>query len=1428
MPFSLEIFHPIVREWFTTRFQQPTPAQEQGWPAIAQGRHTLIAAPTGSGKTLAAFLICLDKLIRSAAAGTLQDKTEVVYVSPLKALSADVQKNLEEPLAEMRAIAEKMGVPLQEIRTAVRTGDTPASERLVMAKKPPHILITTPESLYILMTSESGRKALKSTSTLILDEIHAVASAKRGSHMALTVERLCRLADAPITRIGLSATQKPIEEMARFLVGNKYISKNGTADCLIVDTGHSRQMDLEIEMPESELGPIASHELWDATIERIAEMVKEHKTTLLFVNTRRLVERVAHMLSEKLGESMVVAHHGSLSRATRKDAEQKLKKGEVKVCVATASLELGIDVGSVDLVCQIGSPRSISLLLQRVGRSGHFLGGLPKGRLFPLTRDELIECIALLRAIRQKKLDAFRIPDWPLDVLAQQMVATCACEEISENDLYEMCKAAYPYRDLPKERYDSVLDMLSEGIDRGQGRRAAHIHRDAINATLKGRRGSRLISITSGGAIPDNADYQVLLQPEGTFVGTVNEDFAVESLAGDVFLLGNASWKIRRVESGKVWVEDAQGSTPTVPFWLGEAPARTDELSAQVSELREGIDERLDTPAEAGRWVQEQSGANIEASRQAVAYIAEGKRVLGVVPTSGKIVAERFFDESGGMQLVVHSPLGGRINRAWGLALRKRFCRSFDFELQAAATDDGINLSMGPQHSAPLLDIMSLVGTKTVEGAVEQAVLASPMFGTRWRWTSSRALMLLRHSGGRKVPAPLQRMRANDLLAAVFPAQTGCQDNNPGDIEVPDHPLVFESMRDCLTEAMNVAGLKDVLKLIEDGDIQILARDTVQPSAFSHQILNAMPYAFLDDAPLEERRARAVTLSRALPTDSRDLGALNPDAIAEEADLAWPVARDADELHDMLLTLGVLPLKDVEARCKGDVKEYHAWFVALQHAGRAQKLTTGNGDIFWIATESGNLAKAAYPAATLEPSSNFKIKGEPPEQEEALITLVKNRAESIGPFTVASMADQLRLREGDARIAIAAVEVGGSVMRGHFTAGVHEDEFCNRRVLERIHRGTMARLRKEIEPVPPATFIDFLFHWQNAYHTTRITGEAGVAEVIDKLQGFEAPAIAWESEILPQRVADYAPLMLDKLSLTGEIVWGRFSRRRQPADDAAFKALTRTASLSLAVREDLRWLLDATPKDAHLSGDAKTILKILTEKGATFIPDLIATSRILPVQVEDALRELIAAGYISADGFTALRRLLSPLAKRSTHVSRFHRRLRDHAGGRWFLLDAGEPTDDALEQRAVQLLRRYGIVFWEMLAREPMAPRWRDLLYAYRRMEARGEIRGGRFVASYIGEQFALPEAVEALRKLKRDKNEPQMVEISACDPLNIVGILTPGHRVPSIFGNKIAFKAGVPILSLEGGELRVITQADEQTMAQAKRLMEPRLSLVG
>ncbi|MBC8133188.1 MAG: DEAD/DEAH box helicase, partial [Deltaproteobacteria bacterium] len=1283
------MFHPVIETWLGRRFAARTAAQVGAWPLIAAGRDVLVTAPTGSGKTLAAFLACLDRLVREALAGSLEDRTRVLYVSPLKALSNDIRVNLEEPLGQIAALAEEMGYARPCIRTAVRTGDTTARERREAVKRPPHVLVTTPESLYILLTSESGRKALGDVRTVIVDEIHAVTRDKRGAHLALSLERLEALvlarrgaaspADA-LQRIGLSATVNPIEVAGRLLCGA------GRPAPEIVEVSPRRDLDLGIELPRDELGAVCTNEQWGEIYDRLAQLVGAHRSTLVFVNTRRLVERVAHRLGERLGEDQVAAHHGSLSRERRHRAEKRLKAGELRVVVATASLELGIDIGAVDLTCLVGSPRSIATGLQRIGRSGHAVGGTPKGRLFPLTRDQLIESVALVRAARRGVIDAVALRDAPLDVLGQQIVAACACEEWDEDALYDLFRKAAPYAALARTEFDAVVDMLSEGIATSRGRAGALLHRDAVNRRLRGRRGARLGALTSGGAIPDNANYDVVLDPEGVLVGNVDEDFAIESSAGDIILLGNNSWRIRRVEAGKVRVEDAHGAPPTIPFWLGEGPARTPELSAEVAAVRELVmaQAKGGTAATATETATATATAvevdvladpaiDARAAQLVRDYLAAGHAALGAVPTERCVIAERFFDEAGGMQLVLHAPFGGRINRAWGTALRKRFCRSFDFELQAAATDDGLVLSLGAQHSFPLETVFQMLRADDIDELLTQASVQAPMFETRWRWNAMRSLALLRHSGGRRVPPPIQRMRSQDLIAAVFPGQTACQDNHGGGaIEIPDHPLVRETIRDCLTEAMDAEGLKTVLRDLRAGRIATIARELPEPSVFAHEILNANPYAFLDDAPLEERRTRAVTLRRGLPAQVVEhLGTLDPARIDEVVAEAQPDVRGPDELHDLLLDLGGAPIAFVDAR------GWTPFADQLAAAGRAACMQPvdsaphGGGAAgsvrFWVATERRSLAEIAWPGRVFVPD----VVEPPPrrprpwsDRDGALAEIVRGHLTLVGPTTARRLAAMLDLSTSDIDGALARVELEGNVLRGQFDPRLSdaarpeppttppELQWSDRRLLARINRRTLDGLRRSIEPATPAEYMRFLAKWQHVAPGSKLEGRAGLLQIIAQLQGFESAAGAWERKILPARVNHYDPAWLDGLCLSGEILWGRLTARASAA------APSRVAPIALVRRRDLAWLLPTREglDDAQLSAAALDVLNVLRSAGACFLDDIMHGAHRLRGEVEDALWELVGAGRVTGDGFASLRALVSATGGRGSTRSRWHAR----------------------------------------------------------------------------------------------------------------------------------------------------------------------------
>jgi ATP-dependent helicase Lhr and Lhr-like helicase len=1410
---SLTPFHPVLQRWFSETIGVPTTVQLRGWEAIRARRHTLIAAPTGSGKTLAAFLTALDDLYVESLTNPLPDEVRVVYVSPLKALSADIHKNLAEPRRGIKRIAEEMGLEAPRITAAVRTGDTTASERAAMLRKPPHILVTTPESLYLLLTAERSREMLRTARTVIVDEIHAVIGTRRGAHLGITLERLQQVAEQPLLRLGLSATQKPIEEVAKYLagvgsrvwgVGDSH-EDNGNASSShsplptpyppvkIIDEGHRRTIDLAIEIPRSEVETVMSNEVWEDYYDRLTQLITEHKTTLVFVNTRRMAERVARHLSDRLGEDAVTAHHGSLSKEKRLDAESRLKNGRLKALVATASLELGIDIGHVDLVCQIASPHRIATLLQRVGRSGHTVSGLPKGRLFPISRDDLIECAALLREVRCGELDRIVTHDAPLDVLAQQIVAETSCADYGEDELFDLMRRAQPYENLTRKDFDEVLAMVAEGFATKRGRRGALVHRDEVNHRVRGRRGSRMLAITSGGAIPEVADYKVVLEPDDTVVGTLNEDFAIESNAGDIFQLGNASWLITQVISGTVRVADAKGAPPTIPFWLGEAPARSDELSRAVSEMRRDLEQRIgggvsgvgsgaetveskpadllhptpDSPLPAEAWLIGETGLPQSAARDIVNYLTNARNALGAMPTQDTIILERFFDESGGMQLVLHAPFGSRINKAWGLALRKRFCRQFNFELQAAATEDAVLLSLGPQHSFPLADVFRYLHPATARDVLVQAMLAAPVFQTRWRWNTTISLAIPRNRGGRKVPPPLQRAMADDLMAAVFPDAAACPENLAGDRELPDHPLVNQVVRDCLEEAMDFDGLTRVLTRIHAGEIECIARDTIEPSPLAHEILNAKPYAFLDDAPLEERRTQAVMTRR---STSNDLGVLDANAIERVRDEARPDPRDADELHDALLTFGFLVEGEVEAP---------ELFTELAASRRATFAAPAS---LWIAAERIPELLAIHPTMNLDiapPPSRVKDW----QREDAIVEIIRGRMSLLGPTTAAELAASMSIDEKDADAALLKLESEGAILRGTFT--LHSSPFtlqwCDRRLLARIHRYTLNRLRAEIEPVTAADFMRFLFAWQHVTPSSRLTGIDGVHEVIRQLDGFEIAANAWERHVLPLRIDRYDPSLLDALCFTGEVGWARL-----------------TTGVALFPRAHTSaWLTETTPT---LTERAQTVLDLLRTRGASFARDLGDDT--------EALDELATAGLITSDGFIGRR---------------------PERAGRWALMTKNIDREEAVETQARALLKRYGVIFRRLLTREPNAAPWRELARVYRRLEARGEIRGGRFVTGMSGEQFALPDAVTHLREIRRTPADGRLTVISACDPLNLIGILTTTDRIRAIAGTRIAYRDGIPVAVMEGDFLRPFDQPDiEAAAALAGRRVPVAAGFVG
>ena len=1619
-------FHPLIERWFESRFSEPTAPQRLGWPHIKQGENTLIAAPTGSGKTLTAFLAVIDRLLKDSIDGKLEDGVRAIYVSPLRALSNDMHRNLSDPLEELNALAaeEFPDTPIADVRVGLRTGDSTSSQRAALVRKPPHIVVTTPESLFLLLTAEKGRAALKTVDTIIVDEIHALVRDKRGSHLALTIERLEALCERPLQRIGLSATQKPIERIAEFLVGfrsdcrpdqaqrrfgNHELSDDqnaGTAlrlvrptseqssderpPCSIVDVGYSRDLDLKIEVPPSDLSAVCSTEQWGEVNERLVELINSHRSTLIFVNTRRMAERVTHQLSEILGEDQVGSHHGSLSSAIRLQTEQQLKNGELKAVVATASLELGLDVGFIDLVIQIGSPRAIATFLQRVGRSGHSLGKTPKGRLFALTRDELVESMGLIRAIRAGRLDVIPIPECPIDVLAQQIVAEVACREWGTDELFDLFCRAWPFRNLKRDDFDETLRFLSEGLTDRSGRGKVYIHQDLVQKRLRTRPGARIVAASNAGAIPEVAEFRVVAQPDGVVVGTLDEDFALESHAGQIILLGNTSWRMEGVRGTDVHVSDAGGVPPTVPFWRGEAPGRTLELSEEVSRIREELEAKLkalpetviaswweesdlepnsvplalpvpslepdevqagtgkasgtlsttsepelpatqtefrNSTADIVKWLVKETDCSDYAARQIVNYVAAQIAAVGIVPTQKRVIFERFFDETGGMQMVVHAPFGSRVTQAWGLSMRKRFCVSFDFELQATADDDGFILSLGPQHSFPLESMFPMLTSENAQRLLEQAILYIPMFQIRWRWNANRALLVPRRDKGKRIPPALQRFRADDLMTSVFPLLTGCQENVVGELKMPEHILLRQTMDDCLTEALDIHGLCDVLRQVEAGEIEFVARDTREPSPFSYELLNSNPYAFLDGGELPERRARAVSTRRSLTVDSvSDLGRLDPLAIEQVTNEAHPIVRNADELHDVLLTRIVVPDDEME--------DWRGWLDELVSQRRATSTTATGGVTVWTAAERIPAMLAMFPDAKLQPEIQAPdgVRREW-NDVDARVAAMRGLVETSGPLNHEEAARRTGTKPNQAFAALEALEGEGVVLRGKFREltsysplgesqtslrvcgegksksqqsssngdlpdfpsprqgstlpwesevamsadeGTRREceaalqiEWCHRRLLSRIHRLTMQGLRQQIQPVSPEVFLRFLTQHHGLTKQTRRAGVNGLFEAVSLLQGYDLAAVCWERDVLPGRIEGYRSAWLDELCLSGEVAWARLFPPKREADSPAL--LTRVVPVSLFLRSDLSWLTTevSTDNEDSLSDVACEILETMKLRGAVFASDLQQQLGVNTGELNDALGELVSRGRIAADGFGGLRSLLQskgpfPSITRRPGLAR----TRNAAGntGRWSIWQRESETgkkaterespspdeENPVEQWAWQLLRRWGVVFRDLLEREAGTPRWWELLQVYRRLEARGEIRGGRFVTGVAGEQFALGDTVKRLRQLRdatpdrgnsaisktvgiregflrtdfarddqktestsgvagsqsfeRTSNDvspsDELVIISAADPLNLVGIITKHSRVAASAHNRIALLNGKPIAALINGEV--------------------------
>jgi len=1363
-------FLPFVRHWFDETFSEATLPQRQGWEAIASGRDTLIVAPTGSGKTLAAFLWALDHLHRLGLERRLEDRVYVVYVSPLRALNNDVEKNLRAPLAGIRAAAAADGLAPPEVRVAVRTGDTLAAARQAMTRRPPHILITTPESLYILLTSAGFRPALAGARFVIVDEIHALMGGKRGAHLALSLERLQALVEerepgARPQRIGCSATVSPVSDALTFLTGAT------GRDPVAIDAGFTRELDIQVVAPVDDFLTSSSDTIWDATLQQIAELVEAHRTTLVFAQSRRSAERLARDLNDRIPGGRVAAHHGSLSRRARLEAENRLKDGELKALVATSSLELGIDVGAIDLVVQLQSPRNIAAALQRVGRAGHLLTRVSKGRLVVTKGEELIEAAAIVRSIGARQLDRIAAPEAPLDVLAQQIVATVAAESIAVDDLYARFRNAASYHTLSREDFVAVVRSIAEPLPAEVKGAAPRILWDRVNDRLHARRGSRFLALTSGGTIPDAGLYDVFVAETDLKVGTLDEEFVTESLPGDVFLLGSNAWKILKVRADRVLVEDARGMSPTIPFWKGEHPSRSYDLGVAVGRLRRDAAERLDAP-DFGEWARLECGLDARATTAMRAWLVKAGEVLDGVPDDRGIVVESFADEMGGRHAMIHSVFGMRVNGAWGMVLKEKVRRAFGLVAEAAHVDDGILLSFAPGQVPPSPErLVTLVAPEEVDALLGRALIGSPLFATRFRHCALRALYIPRMYMGQRTPAYLQRLKADALLEVV-----GGQ---------AEFPLVAETLRECFNDALDVPRLKRLLGRLHDGEMWTRHVDTPLPSPFVYPLLLAWDWAYLDAGHAEERRIDAVSMRKAWSVSS---GPVRPDIVAAvEAELQRTAperrARDANELAAILDDLGDLTPAEIAERVIGDGG---ALVASLSDERRILEVELdvpgARGKRAWIPTTDAALYAGLATDAGLE---------------RVALRLLRTR----GPVTAAWVAERYGLPPAEVAAALERLVARGVVRQGAFLEDVPSPQYVHIAVLEEIQRRQVHARRVPRPVASPEQFSAFLLRRHHLHPDHRLVGPPGVLASLELLQGEDFPARVWEHALLPGRVDDYQRDWLDRLGLSGEIVWTVF-------DDRGATERSRSGRVGVALRENLGWLRQGTAPAAAIDERTKNVLLHIQLRGASFVQDLARLTGLDTARTLAALWELFWAGLVTPDTFSAIIAGVTPRPPSAATPARRRRRgqargllPRLPVVGRWSAFGDDErlSPDDREEALAQLLLARYGV-----LARELARGDWSTLRHTLLRMEYGGEVVRGYFVEGLSGEQYALAEALGDLTPPSR-RAEPHVL-VSMVDPANLWGrVFTLTHpdgtraaaaRIPQSW---LVFRGGRPVVLAEG-----------------------------
>ena len=1415
---ALERFSPSARAWFRDTFEAPTKAQELGWEGIAAGEHTLLLAPTGSGKTLAAFLWCLDKLANRPAlpldkrGKPVRAGVSVLYVSPLKALSYDIERNLRAPLAGLRIAAARDGLPPPDITVATRTGDTPAREREDLRRNPPDILITTPESLYLMLTSRS-RSILETIDTVIIDEIHTMAGTKRGAHLALSLERLERLAGREYQRIGLSATQRPLEEVAKYLGGDRPVR--------IADAGSQRAFDLKVivpvedmtrlgemvgPIPESEVGPEARTSIWPALYPQLLELVKTHRSTLMFVNNRRLAERLAARVNELAGEELVLAHHGSVSREQRLDAEERLKAGTIPGLVCTSSMELGVDMGAVDLVIQVESPKSVARGMQRVGRAGHQVGAVSTGRIFPKFRGDLLECAVVTQRMRAGLIEKTEVPRNPLDVLAQQVVAACAAEDMTVDELFDMVRRCYNFAELSRDQMEGVLGMLAGQYPSDEfADLKPRILWDRETDVLSSRRDARTIALVNAGTIPDRGLYGVFLGVGGPRVGELDEEMVYESRPGETFLLGATTWRIESITRDQVIVSPAPGEPGKMPFWKGDGVGRPLEFGRAIGAFTREM-EAIKEAAVARRRLTDEHDLDEHAATNLLAYLAEERETTGYLPTDRTIVVERFRDELGDWRMVLLSPFGGQVHAPWAQAIESSLAESSGFDVQTIWSDDGIAVRFaGGEEPPPAAALFP--ASNDVEEMVVSRLANTAMFASHFRENAGRALLLPRKRPGSRSPLWLQRQRSANLLAVAS--------------RYGSFPIVLETYRECLRDVFDLPGLVELLRQVESREIQVREVETREASPFARSLLfdYVAAYMYEGDAPLAERRAQALTLDRNLLRDLlgeaelREL--LDPEAL-EQVELELQCltdnrkAKTVDHVHDLLRRLGDLDVFEVGARMV-EPSFSEAWLSELEASRRACRVRIG-GSERWIPIEdAGRFRDALGVSIPIGVPEVFLRR-----TEGALEGLLARYARTHGPFVLAAPARRWLLPESLLRETLEEMDADGAILHGDFRPGGTEREWCDPEVLRQIKKRSLARLRREVEPVDAAGYARFVIRWHGVGSPQR--GLERLRDVIQHIEGSPVAASVLEREVLSNRVSDFQPSMVDTLMASGEIAW--FGAGRIGKDDGRIVLVRREMLDALApiVTEEF------SPLHAKL-------LEALRERGAQFFADLVVAAKAPHPEVLEAIWDLVWAGAVSNDTLAPVRALSWQRRNSGTTPRGRIRGLPPESAGRWSLVRGG-PLDESraaitarAHARAEAFLERLGIVTREGVAADDLPGGFSAVYPVLKAMEDAGRVRRGYFVEGLGAAQFAYPGAAERLRAERELPDEPRVSMLAATDPAQPYGATLAWPRVEAearktyqrVAGARVVLVDGQPILYLDRSHKGIQTFPDAADESRAR-----------